>query len=44
MAPEQFFKVTASWSDYLVKNIDSLANWSIVVIVFIGIFLIFLTI
>ena len=43
-APEQFFKVTTSWLDYLTRNIDSLANWSVVGVIFVGIFLIFLTI
>jgi len=43
-APEQFFKVTTSWIDYLIKNIDSLSNWSVVIIILIGIFLILLTI
>lgn len=43
-APEQFFRVTSSWFDYLVRNIDSVANWSVVLIIFVGVFLIFLTI
>lgn len=43
-APQQFFKVTSSWLDYVVKNFDLLANWSVVIVIFIGIFLIFLTI
>lgn len=43
-APEQYFKVTSSWADYLVKNVDSLANWSVIIILFVGVFLIFLTI
>ncbi|MFA5021658.1 MAG: hypothetical protein WC508_01060 [Patescibacteria group bacterium] len=43
-APEQFFKVTSSWFDYLIKNIDSLANWAVVIIIFFGVFLIFLVI
>ena len=43
-SPEQFFKSTSSWYDYLVKNVDSLANWSVVIIILFGIFLIFLTI
>lgn len=43
-APEQFFKVSSSWFDYLVKNIDSVANWSVVIIILAGTFLIFLTI
>jgi len=43
-APEQFFKVTTSWWDSLVKNVDVLANWSAVIIILLGIFLTFLTI
>ena len=43
-APEQFFKVTSSWADYLIKNVDFLANWSVVIIILVGVFLIFLTI
>jgi len=43
-APEQFFKVTTTWWDALVKNIDALANWSVVIILLLGIFLTFLTI
>jgi hypothetical protein len=43
-APEQFFKVTTTVWDSLVKNIDALANWSVVVILLLGVFLTFLTI
>ena len=43
-APEQFFKVTTSWWDSLVKNVDVLANWSAVIIILLGVFLTFLTI
>jgi hypothetical protein len=43
-APEQFFKVTVSWFDYLIKNVDILTNWSVVIVLFIGVLLIFLTI
>ncbi len=43
-APEQYFKVTVSWTDTAIKNIDFLANWSVVTILLLGIFLIFLTI
>jgi len=42
-APQQYFKVTSSWLDVLVKNIDQLANWSVVIIIVLGIFLTFLT-
>lgn len=43
-APEQFFKVTTTWLDSLVKNVDVLANWSIVIILLLGVFLTLLTI
>ncbi|MDD4901448.1 MAG: hypothetical protein PHS62_05135 [Patescibacteria group bacterium] len=43
-APEQFFKVTTTWWDSLIKNVDVLANWSAVVILLLGIVLTFLTI
>lgn len=43
-APEQFFKVTTTWWDSLVKNVDILANWSVVIILLLGVFLTFLTI
>lgn len=42
--PEQYFKVTTSWVDQLVKNVDVIANWSVVVIIVVGVFLTFLTI
>ncbi|MDD5626091.1 MAG: hypothetical protein PHG83_02920 [Patescibacteria group bacterium] len=43
-AQEQFFKVTTSWLDSLIKNVDILANWSIVIIILLGVFLTLLTI
>lgn len=43
-APEQYFKVTTSWADSLVKNVDVLANWSVVLILLVGVFVTFLTI
>jgi len=43
-APEQLFKVTTSWWDSLTKNIDTLANWSVAIILLLGVFLTFLTI
>jgi len=43
-APEQFFKVTTTWMDTLVKNVDVLANWSVVIILILGVFITFLTI
>lgn len=41
---EQFFKVQTSWVDSLVNNVDVMANWSVVVIILLGVFLTFLTI
>ena len=43
-APEQFFKATTSWVDSATKNVDILANWSVVIILVLGVFLTFLTI
>ena len=43
-APEQFFKVKTSWLDQFTKNVDVLANWSVVIVIVLGIFLTFLTI
>lgn len=43
-APQQFFKVTTTWWDSFVKNVDALANWSVVIILLLGVFLTFLTI
>lgn len=40
---EQFFKVQTSWMDSLVANVDVLANWSVVLIIILGVFLTFLT-
>lgn len=42
-APQQYFKVTSSWLDVLAKNIDQLANWSVAIIIILGVFLTFLT-
>jgi len=41
--PQQYFKVTSSWLDVLTKNVDVLANWSVLIIILLGIFLTFLT-
>ena len=41
---EQYFKVESTWIDRLVTNFDTLANWAIVAVVSVGVFLIFLTI
>ena len=40
---EQFFKVSVSWVDNLINNVDVLANWSVVIIIFVGVFLTILT-
>lgn len=42
-AVPQYFKVTSSWLDLLTKNIDTLTNWSVALIILLGIFLTFLT-
>lgn len=44
LAPEKFFKVTSSWGERLLSNIDNLINWAIVTFISIGIFLTILTI
>jgi len=41
---EQFFKVQSSWWDVLIKNTDVLVNWSVVLIIILGVFLTILTI
>lgn len=43
-APEQFFKVSSTWQDSLIKNIDTLANWSVTIILLLGVLLTSLTI
>ncbi|MDD2758620.1 MAG: hypothetical protein PHD72_04650, partial [Patescibacteria group bacterium] len=43
-APEQFFKVQYTQLDRLIKNVDLLANWSVVIIILLGMFLTALTI
>lgn len=40
----QFFKVKTTWLDLLVRNVDVLANWSVVIVIILGAFLVFLTI
>lgn len=40
---EQFFKVTTTWTDSFVKNVDVLANWSVALIIIMGVLLTFLT-
>ncbi len=41
---EQYFKVKTTFLDQLVKNVDTLANWSVVAVIIVGIFLTILTI
>lgn len=41
---EQYFKVKTTFIDQLVKNVDVLANWSVIVVIIVGIFLTILTI
>ncbi len=43
-ADTQYFKVKTSWADLLVRNVDVLANWSVVILIALGAFLVFLTI
>ena len=40
---QQFFKVTSTWGDILTRNIDTLANWGIVLVIGFGILLTILT-
>jgi hypothetical protein len=42
-APEQFFKVTSTWLDVLAEKLDVFANWTVILIVLLGVFLTFLT-
>jgi len=44
VSAEQFFKVQPSTFEQLVKNIDTLANWSVTVIIALGLVLTFLTV
>jgi len=41
---EQYFKVKTTVLDIVTRNVDVLANWSVVVIILVGVFLTFLTI
>lgn len=41
---ERFVKITSTWMDILVRNVDVLVNWIIVLIVLLGVFLTFLTV
>lgn len=40
---EQYFKVQSTLLDSVTKNVDTLANWSVMIIIFVGAFLTFLT-
>lgn len=40
---QQFFKVTSTWIDILIRNIDTIANWGIILILAFGILLTILT-
>lgn len=44
ISPEQYIKVKTTLFDLLVKKVDVIANWSVVIIILLGIFLTFLTI
>jgi len=41
---EQYFKVQTTWADSMMKNIDTITNWAVIVIVAMAALLIFLTI
>lgn len=41
---EQFFRVQTTFIDSLTRNVDVLANWSVVIFIVVGVFLTFLTI
>lgn len=41
---EQYFKVETTWLDVFTRNVDTLANWSVMVIILVGAFLTLLTI
>lgn len=43
LAPEQYFKVTTTWYEQLLINIDLYINWALVIILIIGLFLTILT-
>lgn len=44
ISPAQYFKVQTSWLENLTKQIDVLANWSVILIIILGILITFLTI
>jgi len=44
VGPTQYFKVQINWLESLSQQLDVLANWSVVLIIILGIFLTFLTI
>jgi len=43
ISDQQYFKVRLNFWDWLIKNVDTLANWSVVVIIAMGMFLTVLT-
>ncbi len=43
ISPEQFFKVTTTWLERLLDNMDRIINWSIVILIILGLFLTLLT-
>lgn len=42
--PEQYFKVSPSWQDNFLRNVDVYANSAVALVVILGVFLMFLTI
>jgi hypothetical protein len=44
MSLEQYIKIKTTFFDVLLKKVDVVANWSVVIIILLGIFLTFLTI
>jgi hypothetical protein len=44
VSTDQYFKVKTTLAEKLIKNVDVLANWSVVLILLLGVFLTFLTI
>ncbi|MFA5829526.1 MAG: hypothetical protein WC843_03460 [Candidatus Gracilibacteria bacterium] len=42
LSEERYFKLNSLWLDVLIQNVDNLANWSLVLIIAIGLFSTFL--
>ncbi|OGL95343.1 hypothetical protein A2348_01420 [Candidatus Uhrbacteria bacterium RIFOXYB12_FULL_58_10] len=40
---EQYFKVRTTFLDMVIRNVDVLANWSVIILLSVGVFLTFLT-